>query len=36
MKHTPFCYDDLALLTVDLPDTIKNLRYSGRFCHVIC
>ena len=36
MKHTPFNYDDLALLTVELPDSIKNLRYSGRFNHVIC
>lgn len=31
MKHTPFPYDDLALLTVELPDSVKNLRYSGRF-----
>lgn len=36
MKHSPFNYDDLALLTVELPDTIKNLRYSGRFNHVLC
>lgn len=31
MKHTPFPYEDLALLTVELPDSVKNLRYSGRF-----
>lgn len=36
MKHIPFNYDDLALLTVELPDSIKNLRFSGRFDHVIC
>ncbi|MBO5256536.1 MAG: transglutaminase domain-containing protein [Clostridia bacterium] len=36
MKNTPFNYDDLALLTVELPDSIKNLRYSGRFDHVLC
>lgn len=35
MKHTPFNYDDLALLTVELPDTVKNLRYSGRFAETI-
>ncbi|MGN1346734.1 MAG: transglutaminase-like domain-containing protein [Eubacteriales bacterium] len=31
MNSTPFPYDDLALLTVELPDSLKNLRYSGRF-----
>lgn len=31
MKHTPFDFDTLALLTVELPDSLKNLRYAGRF-----
>ncbi len=35
MKNKPFNYDDLALLTVELPDTVKNLRYSGQFKEAI-
>ncbi len=31
MSNSPFNFDDLALLTVELPDSLKNLRYSGRF-----
>ena len=31
MKHTPFDFDDLALLVIELPDSLKNLRYAGRF-----
>lgn len=27
----PFDYSSLALLSVELPDSLKNLRYSGRF-----
>ena len=31
MKHTPFDFDTLAQLTVELPDSLKNLRYAGRY-----
>ncbi|MBQ2545689.1 MAG: transglutaminase domain-containing protein, partial [Clostridia bacterium] len=31
MKHTPFDFDSLSLLAVGLPESLKSLRYAGRF-----
>jgi transglutaminase-like putative cysteine protease len=31
MYHTPFDFDSLALLVAELPDSLKNLRFAGRF-----
>ena len=31
MKHTPFDYDSLALLGTEVPDSLKNLRFAGRY-----
>ena len=31
MKNTPFDFDALSLLAVDLPESLKSLRYAGRF-----
>jgi hypothetical protein len=31
MIHEPFNYEDIKLLSVELPDTLKSLRYAGRY-----
>ena len=31
MIHEPFNYDDIKLMSVELPDTLKSLRYAGRY-----
>ncbi|MBQ8187371.1 MAG: transglutaminase domain-containing protein [Clostridia bacterium] len=30
MIHEPFHYEDIKLMSVELPDTLKSLRYAGR------
>jgi len=31
MLHEPFNYEDIKLMSVELPDTLKSLRYAGRY-----
>lgn len=31
MTHEPFHFDDIKLLSVELPDSLKSLRYAGRY-----
>ena len=31
MIHEPFNYDDIKLMSVELPDSLKSLRYAGRY-----